>query len=148
MPICDKQLGPNEPVFFFAHLYKLPRALVQNCLVFQQPTTTHLKMVNTIDKELLREYYFRDAADGRITEHEVKKAVQHAGGGVCFLSFFLLHLFFSSLLFNCTNLYLQHISDHHAGHLLRSLAGWDGCVTEHEFVHGIHRYVVEHGHNW
>jgi len=75
-----------------------------------------------VDIELLRAYYFRDAADGRITEHEVKKAVEHAGGG--------------------------YISDHHAGKLLRSLAGWDGVVTEAEFVNGIYRYVQEHGSSW
>jgi hypothetical protein len=39
--------------------------------------------VHHVDKERLREAYYRDAADGRITEHEVKKAVEHAGGGVC-----------------------------------------------------------------
>jgi len=39
-------------------------------------------------------------------------------------------------------------SDHHAGQLLRSLAGSDGVITEHEFVHGIKRYVEEHGQHW
>jgi len=75
-----------------------------------------------VDKDLLRAYYYRDAAHGRITEHEVKKAVEHAGGG--------------------------YISDHHAGQLLRSLAGWDGVVTEHEFVHGIARYVEANQGAW
>jgi hypothetical protein len=46
------------------------------------------------DKELLREYYYRDAKDGRITEHEIKKAVHHAGGGVCLFFFTLFLVFF------------------------------------------------------
>jgi len=75
-----------------------------------------------VSKELLREAYFKYASDGRITEHEVKKTIEHAGGG--------------------------YITDHHAGQLLRSLAGWDGVITEHEFVHGIHRYVEVHGNSW
>jgi len=74
------------------------------------------------DRHLLKEAYYKYAADGRITEHEVKKAVEHAGGG--------------------------HISDHHAGQLLRSLAGWDGVVTEHEFVNGIANYVQQHRQHW
>jgi len=55
-------------------------------------------------KKKLREYYYRDAKDGRITAHEVKKAVEHAGGG--------------------------YITEHHAGQLLRSLSGWDDVLTE------------------
>jgi Ca2+-binding EF-hand superfamily protein len=74
------------------------------------------------DKELLRQAYYKFAADGRITAHEVKKTIEHVGGG--------------------------NIGDYHAEQLLRSLAGWDGVVTEHEFVHGIHSYVQQHGHHW
>jgi len=74
------------------------------------------------DKELLREYYWRDASSGRITVHEVKKAVEHSGGGF--------------------------ISHEHAERLLWSLANWEDVITEHEFVHGIERYVREHGHHW
>jgi len=74
------------------------------------------------DHLLLREAYYKYAADGRITAHEVKKTVEHCGGG--------------------------YINDYHADCLLRSLAGWDGVVTEHEFVHGIHNYVKQHGHHW
>jgi hypothetical protein len=74
------------------------------------------------DENLLREYYYRDAATGRITVHDVKKAVEHSGGG--------------------------RITDHHAQQLLESLAGWDGVVTEYEFVSGINRYVNQHKHHW
>jgi hypothetical protein len=42
---------------------------------------------------------------------------------VLFVSFFVIVPFLTHV--------LQHISDHHAGQLLRSLSGWDGVVTEH-----------------
>jgi len=85
-------------------------------------TPTHTYTMVYANPDLLRAYYRKDAADGRLTEHEVKKAVEHSGGG--------------------------YISDHHAGQLLRSLAGWDGVVTEQEFVTGVERYVQQHGHSW
>jgi len=75
-----------------------------------------------IDVEKLRYYYDKSARDGRITAHEVQKAVEHCGGG--------------------------YISHHHSEKLLQSLAGWDGVVEEYEFVNGIIRYIEEFGDDW
>jgi len=75
-----------------------------------------------LDKEIIRQAYFKYAPSGRITAHEVKKTIEHCGAG--------------------------NIGDYHSEQLLRSLAGWDGVVTEHDFVHGIHNYVQQHGHHW
>jgi len=76
-----------------------------------------------LEEEILREAYQKYAADGRITEHEVKKAVEHAGGG--------------------------YISDHHAGRLLRSLAGWDGVVTQHVDQQGtLERSLLQRRSRW
>jgi len=66
------------------------------------------------DLERLREAYYKYVVDGNVTLREIRKAVEHSGGG--------------------------YISDQQASELLQSLVGADGSISENAFVNGIHSY--------